>query len=166
MSNARHTIGILCAGILAFGGVFAGYGLTSSVWDSTAVEQRTEADTPDASEEPGGSVDSGSATNSAAEPAAALTGRWVSERPTNDEAYVEIEPSGTWTSSDGCNRVAGTVEVDEAGKLVVTSGPMTLIGCDNDPAPLALATAVTAEIDGDTLTLTDAEAGVTTLVRE
>lgn len=151
MSTARHTFGMICAGVLALGAVLAAYTLTAPLTSSS-----------DQANPGTGPGDHGS-TPSSEEP---MTGRWVSERPTNTDAFVEVTPHGLWFGSDGCNSTDGTWVLDSDGSLTTSGGAMTQIGCDNDYAPIALASAVTAHVSDGRLTLTDADGADTTLVRD
>ncbi|HEX5542133.1 MAG TPA: hypothetical protein VFX60_11335 [Micromonospora sp.] len=89
----------------------------------------------------------------------ALLGRWVvaddgRSRPTTP--YVEFRADGEWRGSDGCNGQGGRWVAGPSGALLATSGPSTLIGCDNVSVGLWLATR-RAGLDGDVLVLLDAE---------
>lgn len=160
MSTARHTFGMICAGLLALGGVFAAYTLTAPMTAPGNAPTPAEPTAPGAT---GAAPDDEANADATGEP---ITGRWVSERPTNPDAFVEVTPHGLWFGSDGCNSTDGTWVLDSDGSLTTSGGAMTLIGCDNDYAPIAVASAVTAHVADGRLTLTDAEGVDTTLVRD
>jgi len=68
--------------------------------------------------------------------AARVVGRWVPlhgswPRP----AFVSFATDGKWSGSDGCNGAGGTYVLGPDGLFLATSGPSTLVGCNN--APLA-----------------------------
>lgn len=65
-----------------------------------------------------------------------LTRRWVpAQAAPGSKAFVAFAADGTWTGSDGCNRAGGRYVLGAGGRLPATSGPQTLIGCENSPAP-------------------------------
>ena len=87
---------------------------------------------------------------------AGLQGRWTPvDAPAASKALVEFRNSGTWGGSDGCNSSGGRWAVEGEGELLTTSGPSTLIGCDNIPVPGWVAAARLAGFDGDELVLLD-----------
>lgn len=92
-----------------------------------------------------------------AEPATAgdLVGRWQPETDYATEPHVVLAEDGTWTGTDGCNVADGTWLVEAEGRLVVTSGGHTEIGCEGEPVPDLLAGSSRAGIDGDVLVLVD-----------
>lgn len=61
--------------------------------------------------------------------AAGLAGRW-SPTPTA-KPFAEFRPDGTYAGSDGCNDLASRWVTDGAGRVAVTGGISTLIGCEN-----------------------------------
>lgn len=71
-------------------------------------------------------------------------------------APVTFEASGSWRASDGCNLSSGTYVLDAGGRISVTVGPSTLIGCANVPNATALGRAATIQVTGDRLTLRSA----------
>lgn len=62
-----------------------------------------------------------------------LEGRWAPRGMTEPHAIFSAD--GTWTGSDGCNGGSGRWAVGSGGRLITTSGPMTLIGCDGAAVP-------------------------------
>jgi hypothetical protein len=91
--------------------------------------------------------------------AAALTGRWV---PTGaaapDKAYAEFLADGSWRGSDGCNGQGGRWLSGAEGAFLATTGPSTLIACDNVPIATWLGEARRSGLDGEILVLLDANA--------
>ena len=88
--------------------------------------------------------------------AAELHGRWIPiDGPAATEAQVQFRESGTWGGSDGCNSSGGRWAVEGDGEFFATSGPSTLIGCDNVPVPEWVAFARLAGFDGTELVLLD-----------
>ncbi|WP_158228335.1 META domain-containing protein [Pseudonocardia sp. MH-G8] len=71
-------------------------------------------------------------------------------------AFVTLAADGRWTGSDGCNNTKGTWRSGPEGELTATSGPSTMIGCENVPIASWLTDATRAGFDGDTLVLRDA----------
>jgi hypothetical protein len=92
---------------------------------------------------------------------AALVGSWVSAlpRPSSSGLSHDVTPEitlhadGTYTGTDGCNGTSGRWNADDSGALVVTSGPSTLVGCDNVAVGQWLAAATAAGFDGKVLVL-------------
>ncbi|MBP1327126.1 hypothetical protein JOF28_002358 [Leucobacter exalbidus] len=128
MSTMKHALGMLCAGVLAFGLVFTAHALTLPAFG------------------PGGAGGSGQehTTNPLSRE---LIGRWKAPEPANQEAYVEFYADGTWQASDGCNKAASTWEVGPQGAFdggVET--PTTLIACYNALIPRALRGATRVEV--------------------
>lgn len=133
----KHALGMLFAGVIAFGGVGAAVAFSPD----SETDSRHEA--------------------SASEPATAATllGRWQAPEPANQDAFVEFTQYGLWFASDGCNGLDGTWAIDDAGELEIHgSKAMTLMWCDNVNIPMTVAEAASAEITGGRLTLTT-EAG-------
>ncbi|WP_053354043.1 META domain-containing protein [Leucobacter musarum] len=129
----KHALGMLFAGVIAFGGVGAAVAFSPA----SATDSRHEA--------------------SANEPATAATlvGRWQAPEPANQDAFVEFTQYGLWFASDGCNGLDGTWAIDDAGELEIHgSKAMTLMWCDNVDIPMTVAEAASAEIAGGRLTLT------------
>ena len=92
--------------------------------------------------------------------AAELHGRWNPvDAPAASKAMVEFRDSGTWGGSDGCNSSGGRWAVEGEGEFFATSGPSTLIGCDNVPVPEWVALARLAGFDGTELVLLDVGGG-------
>jgi heat shock protein HslJ len=100
--------------------------------------------------------------------AAALVGTWTVDQTFDgpEQPFVSFADDGTWTASDGCNRVQGTWELGDAGALTTTSGPSTLMACDGAQLPLAVSLATFVQVSGDTLTISSSkDSTVTTLVK-
>lgn len=153
MSNLKYTAGVVVAGVLAFGGVFAAQAATAPLLASSAAESG-EAHEPDASS---GAEAPGFAEDSLSEQ---LVGRWKAPEPANQDAFVEFNERGQWSASDGCNGASSTWEIDVSGLFSGgEAGPMTLIACDNVNIPQAVWSAVQVEVTSNhQLILTD-EAG-------
>lgn len=87
----------------------------------------------------------------------ALLGRWeppgATETGYGEVPYVEFQPDGTWSGTDGCNGGEGVWAVDAAGRLLATSGPSTLVGCGGVDVPSWVAGAARAALDGQVLVL-------------
>lgn len=98
----------------------------------------------------------------------AVLGRWVpSGSPVPNDPFVQLSDDGTWTASDGCNRVVGRWAVDAGGRIVVVGGAATAMGCDGAPLPGLLVTARRAAVSGGDLLLFDGEgAQVARLTRD
>jgi len=64
---------------------------------------------------------------------AQLQRRWTPLRvsPRAEAAFLSFADGGTWQGSDGCNSTGGRYVLGTAGRLIATSGPQTLKGCDN-----------------------------------
>ena len=83
-----------------------------------------------------------------------------------EQPFVAFARGGSWSGSDGCNRVGGTWSLDADGSLRVTSGPQAGATCNGAPLPSALITTEWAEMRGDALVLHGSRtAEVTELVR-
>lgn len=90
--------------------------------------------------------------------AATLAGKWIPLGyvvPT--DPHVVFAEDGTWSGSDGCNAGEGRWVADNAGALLATTGPMTQIGCEGAPVPAWLAGVYLAGLDGERLSLLDAD---------
>lgn len=72
------------------------------------------------------------------------------------QAPVTFDGSGAWRASDGCNQSSGAYVLGAGGRISVTVGPSTLIGCANVPNATALSRAATLQVVGDRLTLRSA----------
>jgi heat shock protein HslJ len=68
-------------------------------------------------------------------------------------AAITFLSDGNWRASDGCNMTHGSYVLDSGGRISVTSGPTTLIGCANVPNAEVLSRARTVQVVGDRLTL-------------
>ncbi|WP_162903633.1 META domain-containing protein [Leucobacter sp. wl10] len=168
MSAFTHTLGVVGAGVLAFGAVLAASQLTTPLAETG--EQR-----PPAVGAPEGGAESpagGSQNPSTArvDPSSlpleeAVLGRWRAPEPANQDAFIELTEYGLWIASDGCNSSEGTWQVDADGALTVGgAGAMTQVGCDNEPLPEAMRSARSVELDNEgRLILTD-ETGVETVL--
>jgi hypothetical protein len=88
-----------------------------------------------------------------------LVGRWEPLKPRNGAAakrpHVVLKADGTWTGADGCNGSGGRWAA-ETGTLLATTGPSTLIGCDNVAVGAWLSRATRAGFKGSTLIMYDA----------
>lgn len=88
-----------------------------------------------------------------------LVGSWIAKRPGGgsfggpDKPGITVNDDGTWSGSDGCNGSGGRWASDGMSRLVATSGPSTLIGCDGVNAPGWFSSAWLAAFDGDELVL-------------
>ena len=97
-----------------------------------------------------------------------LIGTWAIDETFDspEQPYIDFADDGTWTASDGCNRVQGTWELGDEGALTTTAGPSTLMACDGAQLPLAVEQADYVIVDGDTLRIySSAESTVTEVVR-
>ncbi|MBQ0901624.1 hypothetical protein [Micromonospora sp. U21] len=99
-----------------------------------------------------------------------LLGRWVpvDARPGRFRSggpYVELRDDGGWRGSDGCNGEGGRWVAGPAGDFLATSGPTTLMGCDNVSVGVWLSKAWRAGLDGEVLVLLDAQGGETGRLR-
>lgn len=97
-----------------------------------------------------------------------IVGTWTIDATFDspEQPFLAIAEDGTWTASDGCNRVQGTWELGEEGELVTESGPSTLMACEGAQLPLAMTEANSVETDGENLVIiSSSESTVTTLVR-
>jgi hypothetical protein len=88
-----------------------------------------------------------------------LVGRWVPDgvgtvhRP--QVPFLRLDADGSWTSSDGCNGSMGRWTAGSDGRVLATSGYMTLIGCHNVPIEAWWSHATRAAFDGPALVLLD-----------
>jgi hypothetical protein len=64
-----------------------------------------------------------------------LRHRWVPTTNGRSRAYVEFRDGGMYGGSDGCNGQGGRYVLGPDGIVLATSGPSTLIGCENNPLP-------------------------------
>lgn len=106
-------------------------------------------------------------SRSAVEPAT-LVGTWVIDETFDspEQPYIDFVDDGTWSASDGCNRVQGTWELGDEGAITTTAGPSTLMACEGAQLPLAVAQADYVQVTGDALTIySSKESTVTELVR-
>ena len=98
----------------------------------------------------------------------ALAGTWVIDDTFDspEQPFINFADDGTWSASDGCNRVQGTWELGDGGALTTTAGPSTLMACDGAQLPLAVAQADYVQLNGDALTIySSSESTKTDLVR-
>ena len=90
-----------------------------------------------------------------------LSGRWVPVVSRSDRwhetPYVQFAQDGTWRGTDGCNGLSGRWSVDSDGGFEASSGPSTLIGCDNVNLGRWLTQTQTVQLDVDVLVLRDAK---------
>ncbi|SIQ08743.1 META domain-containing protein [Cellulosimicrobium aquatile] len=84
-----------------------------------------------------------------------LVGRWQPGTDYVTDPHVALVEDGSWTGTDGCNVADGTWRVGAEGRLVVTSGGHTEIGCEGEPVPDLLARSSRAGLDGAVLVLVD-----------
>jgi heat shock protein HslJ len=68
-------------------------------------------------------------------------------------AAITFQSDGNWRASDGCNMAHGSYVLDSGGRISVTSGPTTLIGCANVPNAEVLSRAGRVQVVGDRMTL-------------
>lgn len=97
--------------------------------------------------------------------AATLTGRWTLATPASrtparpstggKPPFLSVAADGTWTGWDGCNGASGRWLVGGGGRLLTTSGPRTLIGCDGIDLPGLWASAERVGLAGRQLVLVD-----------
>ncbi|MGO4692116.1 META domain-containing protein [Glaciibacter sp. 2TAF33] len=105
-----------------------------------------------------------SATPASVEAAHELVGTWTidSRFDSPEQPFVTFLDDGTWSASDGCNRVKGHWEVAESGVLVTRTGPQTMMNCAGAQLPLAVSFARIFIVEGDSLTLHSADRSTTT----
>ncbi|WP_449283247.1 hypothetical protein [Leucobacter sp.] len=170
-ASARHALGILGAGVLAFGAVLVAHQLTAPLAETEephppviTVPQETGAP---GDAEPGDGTGDPDAVPTGLPLEEAILGRWHAPEPANQNAFIELTGYGMWFGSDGCNTADGTWRIDETGALETDDdGFMTAIGCDNEPLPEAMWAATAARITADdALILTDADGDETVLER-
>lgn len=97
-----------------------------------------------------------------------LVGTWAIDETfdSHEQPFIDFVDDGTWTASDGCNRVQGTWQLGDEGSLTTTAGPSTLMACEGAQLPLAVEQADYVALDGDTLKIfSSAESTVTELIR-
>ena len=70
-------------------------------------------------------------------------------------SFVTFAADGSWSGSDGCNAQGGRWRVGDAGALVVTAGPSTLIACVGFPVGSWMSQVRRAGREGRGLTLLD-----------
>ncbi|HEU5108023.1 MAG TPA: hypothetical protein VFT95_05650 [Micromonosporaceae bacterium] len=90
-----------------------------------------------------------------------LVGRWEPTGAAKSQpkpAFAEFLASGEWRGSDGCNGLSGRWTVGEAGAFLATTGPTTLIACDNVPIAQWIGEARRAGLNGTELVLLDGAA--------
>lgn len=142
MSNLKHTLGILGAGVLAFGLIFVAHELAPAAPKPVPVTKPTPpVDVPGA--------DAPATTED-------LLGRWKADPKTNENGFVEFTEYDSWFASDGCNSSSGGWSIGDDGEITTTGGVSTLIFCENAPTIQAASTAKTVTINGagDELTVT------------
>jgi len=89
---------------------------------------------------------------------ATLQGFWkpTGSRGQSSSAYVLFSSNGTiWSGSDGCNAFNGHYSLGADGVLTASSGPSTLIGCENWQGPTWVGLASRVAIEGKKLVLFD-----------
>jgi heat shock protein HslJ len=80
--------------------------------------------------------------------AEALLGTWVPVAyQVSTDPHVTFTADGRWKGSDGCNGGGGRFAVGDAGMMLTTAGPSTLIGCEGAPVPTWLGQATSAGFD-------------------
>jgi hypothetical protein len=88
-----------------------------------------------------------------------LVGRWgPAERLRTTPPkppFLQLRPDRSWTSSDGCNGSSGRWAVGHDGRVLVTAGASTLIGCQNVDLAGWWGTTARAGFDGPQLVLLD-----------
>jgi len=87
---------------------------------------------------------------------AELIGRWVPTVEVTTEPFIMFNNDATWQGSDGCNGLGGGWRlVGDAGRLFVTHGGQTAIGCDYVDLSMWLNTTARVGLDNGTLVLLD-----------
>ncbi len=88
-----------------------------------------------------------------------VLGRWrLADPPTRQSGkppFLSVATDGTWTGFDGCNTTAGRWLVGDGGRLLTTSGPSTLIGCEGFDMARVWGTAARVGLDQGLLVLVD-----------
>ncbi len=82
-----------------------------------------------------------------------LQRRWVPRGAEQTKAELLFAADGRYSGSDGCNGAAGRYALGSRGRLLATSGPSTLIGCNG--APVLVSGASRAGLVGGDLVLYD-----------
>ncbi|WP_029289288.1 META domain-containing protein [Cellulomonas sp. HZM] len=89
--------------------------------------------------------------------AADLVGSWKpADLDVDTDPGLTFGADGTYSSSDGCNRVRGRWAVSAAGTFLATSGFSTLVGCEGAPVDSWVHDARWASIEHGRLVLIDA----------
>lgn len=89
-----------------------------------------------------------------------IAGAWGPAKATSKSgqpATLQLQDSGEWVGTDGCNTTKGRWTTGSDGRVLVTGGASTMIGCDNVPLPLWWQDAARAGLDGEQLVLLDAQ---------
>ena len=143
--------------VLAAGGLAAGCSSQSTAAPSAGAATSAAAVSSSAGPAQSSPAQSSPAQSSSVSADGGLVGTWVTGKTTSSptQPYVTFAEGGTWTSSDGCNRVQGTWQTSDAKTLVITSGPMTMMACEGAPIPAAVSAAHTFTVAADQLTLYD-----------
>ena len=84
-----------------------------------------------------------------------LVGYWLPLQTFTTRPFAEFDANGTWTGSDGCNGMMGAWRLGTGGRLLVTSGPMTAMGCEGVPIDRWVGGAARVGFDGDVLVTFD-----------
>ncbi|MHA3682854.1 hypothetical protein ACXR2T_14585 [Leucobacter sp. HY1910] len=151
----KHVAGVLLAGVLAFGGVFAASAISAPLLHGIPAGSSSGQNEP---------------TDEVAmidELDTAMIGRWKAPLPANQDAFVEFDEHGMWRASDGCNSAEGSWSVEPNGEFDGgDGGAMTQIGCDNVAIPSMVWSATHAAFnDQGQLTLADEQGESMTLER-
>lgn len=89
-----------------------------------------------------------------------IAGSWGAAKATSASAraaVLNLQESGAWTGSDGCNTSSGRWVTGTEGRVLVTSGASTKVGCDNVPLPQWWQLSARAGLDGEQLVLLDTD---------
>lgn len=156
MSNFKFAAGVVLAGALAFGGVFAAQAITAPMLHGIPSESSSGEDEPTEENDVNDNLE------------AELIGRWRAPQPANQDAFVEFNNYGLWTASDGCNGAAGDWTVEPDGSFDGgEGGAMTLIACDNVAIPSTLWATEHVEVTAnDELILTTKDGEEMVLMRD